>query len=413
VHLTARREPTFGEAVPHGTPRDPFPGSTPTLSDPHLHPAPKRSRVSRAISTVQIVGSLLGVPLGLASGYTMYRANFAADTACQQLRSNIVLMLDKNVDAATRRMLVRRDIEAFERSCESVDPDAHAAFKQLLDTEPKTAAAAAAAKTAVKTSLAAPVTVARKTEGKTEAKTEAKPEIKPAAKPELKPEIKVEAKAEIKPETKSEPKTEIRVIRIENKPDAKPDVKPEPRLEARSEPKAETKAEPKAEPKVQPVAEAKAEPKIEPKVETKIEQKPEAVAAAETTQHEAAMSDTRWLESVRQALVSNPPEKTGTAVAATSKEATVKPLRPEGVPVNRAAEPVLPSSWTPPPPLPQPVNVVSPRASGLDGDRPVPPGLVPTVAPVQNAPAPDERSRLGKFIAEIPLVGSVYRRGEN
>ena len=51
------------------------------------------------VSSVQIVGSLLAVPLGLASGYSMYKANFAVDTTCQNLRANIVAMLDKNVDA--------------------------------------------------------------------------------------------------------------------------------------------------------------------------------------------------------------------------------------------------------------------------------------------------------------------------
>ena len=89
-------------------------------------------RPDPAVSTVQIVGSLLAVPLGLASGYSIYRANFSPETTCQALRTNIIGMLDKNVDATTRRMLVRRDIEAFEQNCGAVDPDAHAAFKTLL-----------------------------------------------------------------------------------------------------------------------------------------------------------------------------------------------------------------------------------------------------------------------------------------
>lgn len=89
---------------------------------------------------MQIVGTVLGVPLGLASGYSIYRANFSAETACQNLRGNIVAMLDKNVDAGTRRMLVRRDIAAFERACGSVDPDAHAAFKALLSEDAPVAA---------------------------------------------------------------------------------------------------------------------------------------------------------------------------------------------------------------------------------------------------------------------------------
>ena len=57
--------------------------------------------------------------------------------ACAAISSR---MLDKNVDASTLRMLVRRDAMAFEKSCGAVDPDAVAAFKTLL-TSTRTAAA--------------------------------------------------------------------------------------------------------------------------------------------------------------------------------------------------------------------------------------------------------------------------------
>ena len=50
-------------------------------------------------------------------------------------------MLDKNVDAHTRHMLARHDVEAFEKTCANVDPDATAAFKSLLSAD-KTAKAA-------------------------------------------------------------------------------------------------------------------------------------------------------------------------------------------------------------------------------------------------------------------------------
>jgi len=46
-----------------------------------------------------------------------------------------VSMLDKNVDARTRHLLVRKDVEAFENRCGSVDPDATAAFKTLLQSD--------------------------------------------------------------------------------------------------------------------------------------------------------------------------------------------------------------------------------------------------------------------------------------
>jgi hypothetical protein len=84
------------------------------------------------MGALQIVGTLLAVPVGIGSAYSMYRANFSNEATCQSLRANIVVMLDKSVAPATRHMLVRRDVEAFEHSCGKVDPDATAAFKALL-----------------------------------------------------------------------------------------------------------------------------------------------------------------------------------------------------------------------------------------------------------------------------------------
>jgi hypothetical protein len=93
------------------------------------------SRFTRFVSSLQIVGTLIGVPLGLASGYSIYRANFSVETSCQGLRNNIIAMLDKNVEIATRRILVRRDVAAFEQACDRIDPEATAAFKTLLAAE--------------------------------------------------------------------------------------------------------------------------------------------------------------------------------------------------------------------------------------------------------------------------------------
>ncbi len=131
--LVARREPPF-----HADPHDPGP------VNPSVYPAARASKLARFVTVIQMVGSLLAVPIGIASAYSFYRANFSPETTCQNLRSGIVAMLDKSVDAATRRILVRRDVEAFEKTCGSVDPDATAAFKTLLNDE-KTSHAAAVA----------------------------------------------------------------------------------------------------------------------------------------------------------------------------------------------------------------------------------------------------------------------------
>jgi len=137
--LVARREPPFHADPHHADPHHAGPAS------PSVYPAPKASKLARFVTVIQMFGSLLAVPIAIASAYSFYRANFSAETTCQNLRSGIVAMLDKSVDAATRRILVRRDVEAFEKSCGTVDPDATAAFKALLDVEKTVARAPAAA----------------------------------------------------------------------------------------------------------------------------------------------------------------------------------------------------------------------------------------------------------------------------
>jgi hypothetical protein len=102
-------------------------------------------RLARTMSALQIIGTVLAIPVGIGSAYSMYRANFSVETTCQGLRSNIVSMLDKSVDASTRHMLVRRDVETFEHACGGVDPDATAAFKALLAADNTAAPGSAAA----------------------------------------------------------------------------------------------------------------------------------------------------------------------------------------------------------------------------------------------------------------------------
>lgn len=115
--------------------RDPVPQHGQPHASAHA-PAAHGSRIGRWVSILQLAGSLLAIPVGLASAYSIYRANFSPETTCQSLRGNIVSMIDKQIDASTRRMLVRRDVEEFEKTCGSVDPDAEAAFKSLLASDP-------------------------------------------------------------------------------------------------------------------------------------------------------------------------------------------------------------------------------------------------------------------------------------
>jgi hypothetical protein len=273
-----------------------------------------------------MVGSLLAVPVGIASAYSFYRANFSPETTCQSLRSGIVAMLDKSVDAATRRMLVRRDVETFEKTCAAVDPEATAAFKALLAIE-KTAA--------------------------------------PAASVPVAPKVQHVETASKEPVRKAEPR---------------------------------------------PQAIAKQPVTISPPV------------SAEAARREGPESDSQWLDAVRQALVTHKPDvppKAETSPAGATKElpAAVSPApAPAAVPRDAALPepaPVVsaPASSPIAPPLPPAIAVTPPPAQRVDVDHPVPPGSIPDSAPAAEVdiakPEEHGRSRIGKWISAIPLLGPV------
>jgi hypothetical protein len=175
--LVATRDPMPQRGEHHAPP-----------APPRVQPAPKAARL---MFVIQLSGSLLAIPVGLASAYSIYRANFAPETACQTLRNNIIAMIDKQIDASTRRILVRRDVEEFEKTCGSFDPDAEAAFKSLLASEAppqlKPAAAALDSMPAPEWRKAEPAKVVKETKAK---------ELKEAKEHEARPEPRSEARAE-------------------------------------------------------------------------------------------------------------------------------------------------------------------------------------------------------------------------
>ena len=129
--LAARRDPIFG----HG------PQDAPLTPSAGHQVASRPTGFTRFISGLQMLGTVLGIPIGLASGYSVYRSTFSPEATCGSLRANIISMLDKNADASTLRLLVRKDVASFEHSCAAVDPDAVAAFRTLLAKPPAIAAA--------------------------------------------------------------------------------------------------------------------------------------------------------------------------------------------------------------------------------------------------------------------------------
>ncbi|ALK08040.1 hypothetical protein [Blastochloris viridis] len=96
---------------------------------------PRRSllaRIGRIVTVMQAIGAVLAVPFGITTAYSVYSNNLSTAATCKGLRGSIVAAIDKNVDPDTQRRLIRRDVEAFEQSCGTVDPDALEAFRAVL-----------------------------------------------------------------------------------------------------------------------------------------------------------------------------------------------------------------------------------------------------------------------------------------
>jgi hypothetical protein len=357
--LVARRDPPFHSDADGEPPQR-----------PNNYPPPRASRFARFVTTIQLIGSLLAVPVGIASAYSFYRANFSPETTCQSLRSGIIALLDKSVDASTRRILVRRDVETFEKTCAAVDPDATAAFKTLLAAE-KTAAPTAAP---VATPSAAPV--APKVQ-----RSEAPPK-EPARKPEPRPQTATKQPAANPGPAVSEPVRRdsdvsdtqwleaVRQALVTHKPDLPP-------------PTEKAKPRPVAPPVVAP--------------------------AAKPAPQEAAPP------------VPAPPAPVPTTAVPQARPTTQEVARPvpgpPPAPVPPTAVPQAPQQSTQPlaPALPSPITVMPAPTQRVDPDRPVPPESIPDAVPpanVDNAkPGGPGRSRFGKWISEIPLLGPVIENG--
>ena len=305
--LVARRDPFHPDAHDAAYTHDAAGGGAP--------------RFARTVSMLQVVGSLLAIPVGLASAYSIYRANFSVETTCQALRANIVSMIDKSVDAGTRHMLVRHDVEKFEQSCGAIDPDATAAFKTLLAGD------------------------------------------KPAA--------------PVARHVDAAPKEPVR------------------------------KAEP------HPPAVAKLPAAAPPSV------------AATAAPRDPAVSDAQWVDAVRQALLTHRPERPAAAAA----KAPVAPAAiqsqwpgqreaalPPSVPAPAAAAPspvVPPAAAAVAPALPPAASVAAPAVPRADPEHPVPPAAIPDPEEAAAAKPEPHQSRIGRWIARVPLLGPVWENGQN
>jgi hypothetical protein len=375
--LVATRDPML-QPGPHDSSRPPHDPRHGLRADP-AHAPP---RTARFASLLQIAGSLMAIPVGLASAYSIYKANFSPDTQCQALRTSIIAMIDKKIDAPTRRMLVRRDVETFEKVCGNFDPDAKAAFATLLG-EPHAGPVR-------------PAPVAKVEPPKIEPKAEAPKVESVKAEPAKTDPIKAEL-------AKSEP-TKAQPLKSEA-------AKTEP---AKSESvKAEVPAKEAA---------------------RKAELRPAKQAAAEA---DATVSDDRWLDAVRGALVSHEaaretaaaadvpvaarvatPEirgsiKSGNAAAPQPVTLTPPPRAAPArqAPVQDAAAPALPPA-TSIGEAPAPPPAQARREADADPDHPVPPGSIPDGTQPDDKAAADSGqqgdSRFG-WVSKIPVLGPVLK----
>ena len=342
--LVATRDPMPAPGAHDGSPRP-----------PHL---PAHSRSTRFMTAMQIAGSVLAIPVGLASAYSVYRANFSVDTTCQTLRANIISMLDRKLDPTTQRMLVRHDVETFEKTCRSVDPDAEAAFRTLLAG-----------------SKNAPAHVA--------------------------PVKHVEAPVRVEPKAaKAEPAHEIPKVELRAAVPAEP-VKEHAR-EAVKEP---AKVVPKEPAKDVVRAPAKDLPK-DAKAEVKEQAKPAVADIAPLQQHDPA-ADAQWVDAVRSALTAHAEPAAEEAAPVTRGT----PPRPLGVTAavppatTNAPAAALPATAAAPA-LPPPTQVgdadrtIAAATPAAKPDHPVPPGSIPD----QDGPAPNG------WLSKVPFVGQVLAK---
>ncbi len=132
---------------------------------------------------------------------------------------------------------------------------------------------------------------------------------------------------------------------------------------------------------------------------------------------EAAVSDTQWLDAVRQAMATHRKEPAPV-------EAASKPARTSGCArVLRASRPpcshcrrrlpaapapvAAPIALAPPPPPRRRRNAAAP----MPIDHPVPPGAIPDPAEVAAVGSDRHHSRIRRWIAKIPLMGNVIDNG--
>jgi len=138
---------------------------------------------------------------------------------------------------------------------------------------------------------------------------------------------------------------------------------------------------------------------------------------AEPQRHDTVISDTQWLDAVRQALVTHKeqtePRPPDTAKPQSIPTQATRPAVRENAPLPTSAGVSAPATVSSvAPALPPAMSIApAPATAEMRDSHPVPPETIPDSTPPVSAdaarPTEHTRSRIGKWISSIPLLGSV------
>ena len=148
-------------------------------------------------------------------------------------------------------------------------------------------------------------------------------------------------------------------------------------------------------------------------------------AATTVARRDPAESDAQWLDAVRGALLTHHAERPaagGVKVLAAPAvipaqwpaQRNAAPPAPAPAQVSAPATPAAPvAAPVVAPALPPATSVTAPPVPQADPDHPVPPAAIPNPDDEAAAKPDQHRSRIGRWIAKIPLMGNVIDNGWN
>jgi hypothetical protein len=81
---------------------------------------------------VQLTAALIAIPVGLTAAFSFYHSHISTEGICENLRSSLLSIIDRNVPADVKFASMQRDFELFEQKCARIDPDIHTVFRATI-----------------------------------------------------------------------------------------------------------------------------------------------------------------------------------------------------------------------------------------------------------------------------------------